>query len=140
MDCSLDFSDTNPTDAECSRWASQKSRGTLGIGKDNLPLGALTPMTQDTGQRAYRGVKCLICFKPIAISVFMASVEADLRADETTPPRNQKSQKFNLRCVSCGKEKPYKISEILEFTAKPLAVSPRAERTSTNLYELENRS
>ena len=92
-------------------------------------------MRQDPGQRFYRGVKCLCCFKPIAISVFMASVEAEFRADETTPPRNQKNQKFNFRCGSCGKEKPYKIDEILEFTAKPLTVTPRAQRTSTNLYE-----
>ena len=97
-------------------------------------------MTQDAGQRSYRGVKCLYCLQPIAISVFMASVEVELRVDGTMPPRYRKSQEFNLRCGSCGKEKPYKIGEILECETKPLTVTPRADDASTNLYELGNRS
>ena len=97
-------------------------------------------MSQDAGQRSYRGVKCPYCLQPIAITVFMASIEAELRADETTSPRYRKSQAFNLRCGSCGKEKRYKIGEILEFETKPLTVTPRTEHASTNLHELENRS
>jgi len=72
-------------------------------------------MIQDNGQQSYRGVKCLHCAQPISIPSIVASIEAEFRAGATDPQRLQQCQVFNLRCVSCGKERPYRIGEILEF-------------------------
>jgi hypothetical protein len=97
-------------------------------------------MTQETAQQSYRGVRCLHCKNPIPISRLVASIEAETPANETSPARHQKCQVFHLRCAACGKEKPYKIGEILEFEGTPLAGMPRAEPTSTYLGELGNKS
>jgi hypothetical protein len=97
-------------------------------------------MTQEKVQQTYRGVSCLHCKRPIPISPLVASIEADLPSDETTPRRHQKCQVFHLRCAACGKEKPYRIAEILEFEGTPVTRTPRAEPASTYLHEFNSRS
>jgi hypothetical protein len=97
-------------------------------------------MAQETVQQSYRGVSCLHCKNPIPISRLVASIEAELPANETTPRRHQKCQVFHLRCAACGKEKPYKIGEILEFEGAPESGTLRAEVSSTYLREPNNRS
>ena len=47
-------------------------------------------MTQEQVQQTYRGVFCLHCKNPIPISALVASIEAELPADEKTPMRHQK--------------------------------------------------
>jgi hypothetical protein len=97
-------------------------------------------MTLEKAQETYRGVSCLHCKNPIPISPFVASIEAELRTIETTPARHQKCQVFHLRCAACGKEKPYKIDEILEFEGAPETGTPRAKPASTHLFGMSNRS
>jgi hypothetical protein len=97
-------------------------------------------MTQDKETQSYRGVVCLHCGQPIPISPLVASIEADLHAKETTPRRHQKCQVFNLRCATCGKEKPYKIGEILEFEGTPVTATARAMLASTYLSPLRVRT
>jgi RNase P subunit RPR2 len=97
-------------------------------------------MTQDTERQSFRGVVCLHCKQPIPISALVTGIEAELRADETTPPRHQKCQVFHLRCAACGKEKPYKIGEILEFETAPATGTPRAEPASAYLRQMDSRS
>jgi hypothetical protein len=97
-------------------------------------------MIQDTGQRSYRGVKCLHCAKPIAIPSIVSSIEVEFLAGVTDPPRHHQCQVFNLRCVSCGKERPYRIGEIVEFEVTPTNVTPSAEYKSINLFGLGQRS
>jgi len=69
-------------------------------------------------EQLYRGVLCLHCSQPIAISALVASREVEPAADEARL-RGRKCQVFNLRCPSCGKEKPYKTVEIQEFSGTP---------------------
>jgi hypothetical protein len=97
-------------------------------------------MTQEQMQQTYRGVLCLHCKNPIPISPLVASIEAELPVNESTPGRHQKCQVFHLRCAACGKEKPYKINEIVEFEGAPIIRTPRAEPASTYLLTLSNRS
>jgi len=97
-------------------------------------------MTQEIEQQSYRGVKCLHCTQPIPISPFVASIEAEVEDEETTPAKHWKCQVFNLRCVACGKEKPYKIGEIREFEGEPPTITPRTEPASAYFHQLENRS
>src|SRR6266581_7660465 len=97
-------------------------------------------MTLEKVQQTFRGVSCLHCKNPIPISPLVASIEAELPTNETTPGRHQKCQVFHLRCAACGKEKPYKIDEILEFEGEPTDRTPRAQPTSRRLRELGNRT
>jgi len=71
-----------------------------------------------TTEQLYRGVLCLHCSQPIAISALVASREIEADVDEAKL-RGRKCQVFNLRCPSCGKEKPYKTVEIREFSGMP---------------------
>jgi hypothetical protein len=88
-------------------------------------------MTQEQVQQSYRGVICLHCKNPIPISPLVASIESEGSASEATPGRHQKCQVFHLRCVACGKEKPYKIGEICEFEGTALTEPSRAQPAST---------
>jgi hypothetical protein len=97
-------------------------------------------MTQDTEKQYYRGVSCLYCKTPIPISQHVAGIEAEFKGNETIPQRHQKCQVFHLRCSACGKEKPYKIGEILEFERAPLTGAPGTEPPSAYLRYLSNRS
>src|SRR6266436_9973721 len=97
-------------------------------------------MTLEKMQETYRGVSCLHCKNPIPISPLVASIEAELRTNETTPARHQKCQVFHLRCAACGKEKPYKIDEIREFEGSPITESSRAQPASTYLRRFSDRS
>jgi hypothetical protein len=90
-------------------------------------------MTQNTERQYYRGVCCLHCKAPIAISPLVAGIEAEFKASEAAPPQHQKCQVFHLRCSACGKEKPYKIGEILEFEREPVTGAPGAEPASAYL-------
>jgi hypothetical protein len=82
-------------------------------------------MITETEQQHYRGVLCLHCSQPIAISPLLASREIELYSNETTVPKARKCQVFNLRCPACGKEKPYKIGEIRGFSGAAREI-PRA--------------
>jgi hypothetical protein len=81
-------------------------------------------MTQDTEQRSYRGVKCLYCRQPIPISPRVAVIEFELRDNETPLLTQIKCQMFRLRCMACGKEKPYIMEEIREFDGTPVVLRP----------------
>jgi hypothetical protein len=69
----------------------------------------------------FRGVKCLYCSWPIPISSLVAGAEAEFRNHETKTVKYLKCQVFRLRCAGCGKERPYTITEIVEFQGTPFA-------------------
>ena len=97
-------------------------------------------MTQDTERQFYRGVKCLYCKEPIPISPLVNALEFELRDNEITQPRQLRCRVFNLRCLACGKEKPYMIGEILKFEGTPVTIAPGTEPASAYLRQLRNRS
>jgi hypothetical protein len=97
-------------------------------------------MMQHTEQRSYRGVKCLHCTQPIAIPSIVASIEVEFRAGVADSQRHHQCQAFNLRCLSCGKERPYRIGEILEFKGTSTNVTRSAEPASINLFGLAPKS
>jgi len=82
-------------------------------------------MTQ-TEELLYRGVECLHCAKPIPVSLQLANREADATAEglREVKLRGRKCQVFHLRCPNCGKEKPYRTSEIREFSGTQATVHP----------------
>ena len=89
-------------------------------------------MSQVENHQAYRGVKCLCCRQPIQISPLIPRTQA-AQERKSTLQEIEKCQVFCLRCASCGKERPYKMSEILEFKGNPAGFIPRAESASTHM-------
>jgi hypothetical protein len=89
-------------------------------------------MSQVENQQSFRGVKCLYCTQPIQISPLVAHIVAE-QESEADSPEHEKCQIFRLRCMSCGKERPYKISEILEFEGEPPNRMPHIEPASSYL-------
>jgi hypothetical protein len=83
-------------------------------------------MSQDPEPKRQYAVICLHCRQPIPIPQIMV----ELQRKETKRLREGKCQVFNLRCVKCGKEKPYKIAEILEVEAAAAGI-PRVEPASS---------
>ena len=94
-------------------------------------------MNSVTERQSYRGVTCLHCKKPIAISPMVASIESGTQAEEASP---RKCQVFHVRCVSCGKEKPYKIAEIIEFEGTPITRKPQTYPASPYFSPLANKT
>jgi hypothetical protein len=82
-----------------------------------------------TENRRYRGVECLHCKQPIQISLRIARNEVE---QENTTAQHEKCQVFHLRCPACGKERPYKISEIQEFESA--GVIPSAGPSSMSAH------
>jgi hypothetical protein len=69
-------------------------------------------MTVESERPTFRGVLCLHCQEPIPVPAIVRKLQADTEQSEVG---RAKSQVFNLRCPSCHKEKPYRLSEIMEF-------------------------
>jgi DNA-directed RNA polymerase subunit RPC12/RpoP len=88
-------------------------------------------------RQSYRGVSCLHCSHPIPISPLVASIETETQGDASSP---RKCQVFHLRCVSCGKEKPYKIGEIVEFEGTPVTRKPLTDPSSPYFNSMANKA
>jgi hypothetical protein len=96
-------------------------------------------MTQETQNDSYRGVQCLHCEQPIPIPPLVASIEAEIHKIEATPLRHRKCQVFHLRCMACGKERPYQISEILLIEGMPSDGIPQVDPSSAHSHEVQSK-
>jgi hypothetical protein len=64
--------------------------------------------------KSYRGVSCLWCGEPIAVSAKVASLQEDLESEETNPPRT-----FIARCKHCQGENVYSITDVRIYDGEP---------------------
>ena len=96
-------------------------------------------MISETETQHFHGVRCLHCSQPIPVSPLIAGMRAELVSAEPAAARHQKCQVFHVRCVSCGKEKPYKVSEIREFP-RLFAEVPRSAPSAARSPELDGNS
>jgi hypothetical protein len=89
-------------------------------------------MTIETERPTFRGVTCLHCKEPVPVPAIVWNLK--LPTTEGADPRTGKSQVFNVRCPSCHKEKPYRVSEILDFEGSPDRVVRPASPTPVRWY------
>ncbi len=75
--------------------------------------------------KTYRGVSCISCRQPIAISAKVAGLQDELEADAANPPRS-----FIARCKLCDSENVYSSSEIQNFNGEPRRRKARAAGAS----------
>jgi len=71
--------------------------------------------------KSYRGVSCICCKEPIAVSAKVASVRDELESKETNPPRA-----LIARCKLCECENVYSITDIQNFSGEPRRRSSKA--------------
>jgi hypothetical protein len=62
----------------------------------------------------YRGVPCIWCREPIAVSPKVASFQHELESEEANPPC-----KFVARCKACDRENIYSITDIKTYDGEP---------------------
>jgi hypothetical protein len=85
-------------------------------------------MSQESATQRYSAVLCRCCRQPIplpAIVVSMAMARKDKQADAQDDPSNRV---FSLRCRACDKEKPYRVTEVIDLEGSPRTrVRPRTK-------------
>ncbi len=63
---------------------------------------------------SYRGVSCICCRQPIAVSAKVADIRDKVESDDTHAPRT-----FIARCKLCDCENVYSISDVQSFSGAP---------------------
>ena len=69
----------------------------------------------------YRGVACICCRQPIAVSSKVADIRDQLESQGTNSPRT-----FSARCPLCASENVYSLAEIQTITGHPRQRKPKA--------------
>ena len=64
--------------------------------------------------KSYRGVPCISCRQPIAVSPKVAGLQDEHESEEANPPRA-----FIARCKLCESENVYSIADIQIFSGEP---------------------
>jgi len=77
-------------------------------------------MTQDVAKQSYRGVLCMSCRQPIPVPAIVITLGVVPQGNEAEPPERTELV-FTLRCRACGRERPYRLLDIVELEGKPRA-------------------
>jgi len=84
-------------------------------------------MSQKAVQQSYRGVRCLSCRQPIPLPSILIEIDSRLRGLNAENTDEPSTRAFSLRCRACEREKPYRMSDILDFEGAPKAHVSRSQ-------------
>ena len=75
----------------------------------------------DAVQQSYRGVRCMSCRQPIPLAGTLIEIDSRLRGLHSQQADEHTARVFSLRCRACERERPYRISDIVDFAGTPRA-------------------
>jgi hypothetical protein len=94
-------------------------------------------MNLEAVQQSYRGVRCLSCCQPIPLPAILTKMDSTLRGNAPDSTHEHLTRVFSLRCRACEREKPYRVSDIMDFEGAPRtrvsrshAVRPKGRRSA----------
>jgi len=76
-------------------------------------------MSQQAVQQSYRGVRCLSCRQPIPLPSFLIETDSRIRGLSAHQADEHSTRVFSLRCRACEREKPYRVTDIMDFEGEP---------------------
>jgi len=76
-------------------------------------------MSHNAVQQSYRGVLCLSCRQPIPLPAILIDIDSRLRGLIAGNAEEPSTRVFSLRCRSCEREKPYRMTDIVDFSGEP---------------------
>ena len=86
-------------------------------------------MNQELQTQHYSAVLCRSCRQPIPLPAIVVSMASRSQHQESGP-QDDTGRVFTLRCRTCDKEKPYRVTDIVEFEGAPKPRLVRARRKS----------
>jgi len=81
-------------------------------------------MVQEPQTQHYSAVLCRSCRQPIPLPAIVVSMTHESGSQDSS------GCVFTLRCRTCDKEKPYRVTDIVEFEGAPKPRLVRARRKS----------
>ena len=84
-------------------------------------------MSPDAVQQSYRGVRCMSCRQPIPLPTILIEIDSRLRGLTAGNAEEPATRAFSLRCRACEREKPYRMSEIVDFEGEPKTRASRSQ-------------
>jgi hypothetical protein len=78
-------------------------------------------MMMQADKQSYLGVRCLSCRQPIPVPSILASRVSGADREDSLLFTEQHDRVFSLRCRACEREKPYRVSDVVEFEGTPVA-------------------
>jgi hypothetical protein len=76
-------------------------------------------MNLEAVQQSYRGVRCLSCRQPIPLPAILIKMDSTLRGKGQDLVHEHPTRVFSLRCRACERERPYRVSDIMDFDGTP---------------------
>lgn len=83
-------------------------------------------MVQESLSQKYRGVRCVSCGQPIAVSPGIVNREIAFKGGSADHTVDAFLSPFNLRCRACTKENFYRIAEIVDIEGTPRSSAQRS--------------
>lgn len=86
-------------------------------------------MNQELKSQHYSAVLCRSCRQPIPLPGIVVGM-ASRSQDQESGSQGDPGRVFTLRCRTCDKEKPYGVTDIVEFEGAPKPRVTRARKKS----------
>jgi len=86
-------------------------------------------MNAQMEKEQYRGVICASCRQPIPLPAIVLHIQSEQKSNSSAYANETTGHVFRLRCRSCDKEMPYRVTDAVDIQGTP---KPRVSRGRNN--------